>query len=319
MRRYAAEQPDEYTKMIRSRSVETDALVVRMLDYTGLLHPTHRFEDNAIFLVRYVWTEAFGPGAPDSLIAALPSASQPLRNITVLLHRLRDARDDSLLSSIYHMKELYVSHHTQGNSNVCSVLTCMNVCPERGTLMNRMRYCPEHFGFALLHGLRHAPLVNGAFCEVCHVWSVLCLKTAMPDPGHRHNTMVRMFIPLHDRATGRANVRLRLHRPAYGPARLPTDGLLVQIRGSGRPTYVDSRGQRRLVPAGAWAYTGRNGIVRSWVHVEREDIRNGGWNPVASPSELWETERIVMAHGGPEFFPEGGGGGWTIDDGASGW
>lgn len=230
---------------------------------------------------RWVWTRAMvdTPG----ICAAMPADLHALCDAGALFHALRAAPTEDLLWKVGRMKGLYLDLVVGGLLRVdgarrCSMLVCGALAD--GVTMNNLRYCRKHSGLALLNGLRHTPLVGmTGFCEACVLWNVVGLKTTMNDGGHVHMASERLFVPLHDKASGPLNVRVQRYvKPGfvlsqqwdpYGAFR-PVQGTVYYRRGDG---------SARLVKRGAWYVPDmqrRDGHWAAvWVHLEQQDVRTG--------------------------------------------
>lgn len=162
MERYQTEEPEAYGELLASRSMDTDDLVVKLLEREGLCNAV--FESNVLMLTRWVWTTA---------MEALPrDATGRLRAFATVMRDLNDgnqAERKAILGEVSRLKGAYLRETEDGGPppNPCSVLTCHRE-GGRGLLMNSLRYCRRHWGLALLNGLRHSPMVNRqSFCDSC--------------------------------------------------------------------------------------------------------------------------------------------------------
>ena len=193
MGNYQHSHPNEYTVMVNSTSMETDGHVTRMLHALNV--PTRTFEDDVLFMVRYVWTTA-----TKDLEKTINAKLKHLLDVSRLLFLLRDreTRTEDLIAGINSVKAEVIKS-VEDKEAACCILTC----PQRGQhSMNSRPYCNGHFGLALFNGLRHD-------CKACHVWSLLALKLDITG-GHMHNSIQTLDVPLIDKTTHmRLNVRLK--------------------------------------------------------------------------------------------------------------
>ena len=79
------------------------------------------------------------------------------------------------------------SHSGAVNSWMCSIVCCQD---EGYYLnMNSMWYCETHRGLALVYGMRHE-------CNMCQLFSLLCMKETGHDENHQYNYLRRLSVPV---------------------------------------------------------------------------------------------------------------------------
>ena len=268
---YKSTHKDAFEAMMKSRSVETDGHVAEFLCTLSLLNddvpPDEMgispitFEDDILFMVRFVWRNVIARVKPED-------DTRPLLSVGGVLKRLRDDMSPALLESIDKLKESVTRYHPEGRT--CSVM----LCSAKGTkTMNSLHYCGNHFGLALFNGMRHD-------CNVCHVWHVLCLRHATTG-GHLYNTATYLIVPLHDKGVQHGNMNIRLKRFCQPGTKGGGEPSFVGTRGP-RPSYSKTAKENRLVPANSFCYLNRYGRAEAWINLEIKDLRTDIWKPVTT-------------------------------------
>ena len=161
-------------------------------------------------------------------------------------------------------------------STVCSVLPCMNHGDIR---MNSMYFCWDHRGLALANGLRHK-------CNMCAIFSILCIKWTGHDEAHQHNYMRRLTVPVIG-SNGWNN--FNAHIKTYCNDEFdPKTQQMIYVSQFGTHKYWEEFEYRMVnVPENSFAYVwpGTRSVT-AWVHVET--LKNGEWVP------LGEREKFML-------------------------
>ena len=188
-----------------------------------------------------------------------------------ILHRLQFQQSVQVYAKIAELKRWWLQTHLDFSE--VDGLCCILPCEQMGDYLrsNSMDFCKEHRGLSLIYGLRHV-------CNMCTLFSLLCLKTTGHDEGHQYNYLRRLSIPIAPPIEGdpfHAHVKMYCS-DSFDPEQQD----MVYSPGGWNYQYWEELSYKmEYVPKESFVYIVRGTkTVTAWVHVEV--LRNEAWVPL---------------------------------------
>ena len=134
----------------------------------------------------------------------------------------------------------------------------------------------EHWGLALIYGFRHQ-------CNSCKLFSLVSIKHTGGDPGHQHNYLRRISVPLLSANGVMFNVHIKTHcTDWFDPYQC--DLIFVETN-HGLSYWEPLMNKMESIPPYTFVYVLHGGkTIAAWIHAEILEGQN--WQPIWSIDEL---------------------------------
>jgi hypothetical protein len=239
-------------------------------------------------LIWTIWNDCFEglKGIPRKQWVAPEWAHVQLDGV---LHRLQFQQSIQSYQNIADAKLWWIQSVLKATKQeVDNEYCCILSCKQYGSYlrMNSMNYCELHRGLALVYGMRHC-------CNMCMLFSLLCMKSTGHDDGHKYNYLRRLSIPVVEKGSHELYLaHLKIFcTDRFNPQWEQTRKYCDKI---GQHSYWDDiTKQEERVPENTFVYvSSKTGGVTAWVHIEV--LRNDQWVALG-PREADVMQRVITA------------------------
>lgn len=234
-------------------------------------------------LIYQIWNSTF------SHLEGRPSTAPQWARLQLdeVFHRLQFQQSIQSYQNIADAKQWWIKNFLgiRGQKEArwcCSILSC----PNQGSYIrvNSMHYCESHRGLVMVYGMRH-------YCNMCMLFSLLCIKVTGHDIGHKYNYLRRLSVPVVDKRSGElwsATIKTYCNE-GFNP-KLQT--LTYCHQDSKMRYYEDITKKNERVPENTFVWVSGNPLkVTAWVHIEV--LNNDKWVALRE-KQTDEMHRLIM-------------------------
>lgn len=264
-----SEHPHLYDRLIHSKSMQTDALVIKSLSV--IYRPRYEIpeirlwiEDTALQCARNLWDLHYETRVGLDFHAFVRRCSAAVsKNQQRWIY---DVKQQIVKAGRYQPFKKFDDRYWR----LCDILDCRQL----GTLrMNSLHFCDEHHGAALINGLRHE-------CKNCLLFNLIAFKETVSDSSHQQRNVLDLMLPLHDhRGTPYTLQFRRFCTDGFDPTDENWDFLDPSASRAHPLWYRTEDGAQERVPLGSWVWfiDDRRPVVTAWFFVQRQNSQTGEW------------------------------------------